>query len=78
LLGDTTSIDRLEKMAEILGSDNINKLTGNHVKRLFNSVSEDVKNYILQMLANYYTGKDSDIRFLIYQMETMEIKKASS
>jgi hypothetical protein len=78
LLGDTTIIDRLEKMAEILGSDNINKLTGNHVKRLFRSVSEDVKNYILQMLANYYTGKDSDIRFLIYQMETMEIKKASS
>jgi hypothetical protein len=78
LLGDTTIINRIEKMAEILGSDNINKLTGNHVKRLFQSVSEDIKNYILQMLANDYTGKDSDIRFLIYQMETMEIKKISS
>ena len=78
LLGDTNIINRIEKMAEILGSDNINKLTGNHVKRLFHSVSEDVKNYILQMLANDYTGKDSDIRFLIYQMEMMEIKKISS
>jgi hypothetical protein len=78
LLDGTGIINRIEKMAEILGSDNINKLTGNHVKRLFRSVSEDVKNYILQMLANDYTGKDSDIRFLIYQMETMDIKKASS